>query len=53
MEKKAIVEVKKNPLEGIIDPEKVKIVVDVIKKYRVIVRDFFGDKEHERTVVVI
>lgn len=53
MEKKSIVEEKKNPLEGIIDPEKIKIALEFIKKYRAIVRDFFGNKEHERTVIVV
>jgi len=53
MEKKPIVEEKKNPLEGIIDPEKIKIALEFIKKYRAILKEFFGDKEHERAVIVV
>gem|GEM_PF-5958409 len=52
-EKKPITEEKKNPLEGIIDPEKIKIALEFIKKYRAILKEFFGDKKHERAVIVV
>lgn len=43
----------KKPREGIIDIQKVEKALEIIKKYALILKAFFGDKQHEKGIIVI
>jgi hypothetical protein len=43
----------KKPREGIIDMQKVEKALGIIKKYALILKAFFGDKQHEKGIIVI
>ncbi len=46
-------EIKKKPREGIIDMKKMEVVLEVTKKYLLILKGFFWNKQNETSIVII